>query len=1191
MKKIISLVIFLCLVCLCITGQDISFFHLSKTDGLSDNEVTAAVRDKNGLLWVGTTEGLNYFDGYTVKRFYKEEYPQLQNNNILRLACDEKNRLWIHFADKSITMLDENRKFHLISIRENGKEIKADFLLPVTVRGILFIKGSHLYSPDEKNPLQINRLNWDEDSSFNHNYIRINTWDNDKIICSGEGRLCLFDIAQLKAVYDFPVAGILAAARLNDDEALITTYTADKLCRINLKTKKIIKCYSYLKDQYGDELKIYPRSIYHLQDAQYIFTSPYAGLYMFDARNETLTRFKHDPLDPQSISANNTSFIFDDTTGYFFVTSNSGGLNFFNINYTPAKWKPFFQETSTGKIFDGYINCMAQSADGNLWLGGQNTLIKWNPRNNETLFIPYGIVNGRPLQGSEEIRSLFFDKHRRLWAGLNRFGVIIIDPQNRIIKRLHANDQANPLSANLINDIKVAPDGNIWIATGKGLSIIDPVNFEVLKEDSNIILKTLFNTYCRQIWFSHNGNAWISTKEGAYCLNLNSGSIKIFNSANGLRDNNIFSVIGDSTGNIYLGSNSGFQIIRDDSLIEFYTPDKGLPGNKSIGLLQDDSGKIWIGNNNALAMYDPINKDIVSFGQSSGLGESGFRENAALKAKDGTIYWGTGKGISYFNPNTLKKLYRTLSAIINTISTADTTYWIASNSSFTFPFSNNSLSFSYSAIELYGKENINYQYILEGADTKWKKTQAVQKVQYTGLAPGQYVFKVKASENGTDWVEAVNNIRFTINSPWWKATWFLTSAFIILLSASLYGINRRYKKKILRQEEIETERAVNYFATSMYEQGNVEDILWNVAKNCISRLHFEDCVIYLVEANRQVLVQKAAWGPKTTEENKIINPLEIPFGKGIVGNVALTGVPEIINDTSKDNRYIVDDIRRNSEICVPVLYNETVLGVIDSEHSRKNFFKQKHLSVLTTIASLCANKIIRLKAETEKQKAQMESLAHHRKAAEAQLKSLRLQMNPHFLFNSLNSIQQIILSGDEKAATLYLSKFSKMLRLVLAHSDKEKVTLKEELETLQLYVELEALRFNDSFHYEIYCDEKIDTEEIAIPTLLIQPFVENAIWHGLLHKEGECLLLIHFKEDNADNVVCIIEDNGIGRMASQKMESGNNHQSKGIKVAEERLKTYNRQHLQKSKMVIEDLTNVIGEASGTRVIITLPLLN
>jgi len=166
----------------------------------------------------------------------------------------------------------------------------------------------------------------------------------------------------------------------------------------------------------------------------------------------------------------------------------------------------------------------------------------------------------------------------------------------------------------------------------------------------------------------------------------------------------------------------------------------------------------------------------------------------------------------------------------------------------------------------------------------------------------------------------------------------------------------------IHTEELEIQQTVNFFLSSLYNKETVEDILWDVAKNCIGRLAFEDCVIYLMDETGTGLEQKAAWGPKTIEDNRIISPIRIPLGEGIVGAVALHGQAEIVNDTSADPRYILDDQFRLSEISVPIIHEGKVLGVIDSEHPEKNFFTGKHLSILSTIASLCAIKMVQFES-------------------------------------------------------------------------------------------------------------------------------------------------------------------------------------------------------------------------------------
>jgi signal transduction histidine kinase len=161
----------------------------------------------------------------------------------------------------------------------------------------------------------------------------------------------------------------------------------------------------------------------------------------------------------------------------------------------------------------------------------------------------------------------------------------------------------------------------------------------------------------------------------------------------------------------------------------------------------------------------------------------------------------------------------------------------------------------------------------------------------------------------------------------------------------------------LLYQRIKLEKILNYFATSLYGQNTVDDIFWDVAKNCISKLKFRDCVIYQYNEERKLLLQKAAYGPKNPEKHEILNPIEIPIGQGIVGAVAKTGKAEIIADTSKDARYIVDDLRRYSEVTVPIFVDGKLFGVIDSEHPRKRFFNKNHLLLLEKIALICSAKI------------------------------------------------------------------------------------------------------------------------------------------------------------------------------------------------------------------------------------------
>ena len=165
---------------------------------------------------------------------------------------------------------------------------------------------------------------------------------------------------------------------------------------------------------------------------------------------------------------------------------------------------------------------------------------------------------------------------------------------------------------------------------------------------------------------------------------------------------------------------------------------------------------------------------------------------------------------------------------------------------------------------------------------------------------------------------------------------------------------------VLRQNQSQVIAILSYFATSLFDKNKTKEVLWDILENCVSKLQLEDCVLYLVDEKRQVLQQEAAFGDKKQAVFEIHKPKDIPIGKGIVGSVAKTGNYELIKDTSNDKRYIIDDKARLSELAVPIYIEGTLKGVLDAEHSQRNFFTENHLYLFQLIAKLTEKKLIQL---------------------------------------------------------------------------------------------------------------------------------------------------------------------------------------------------------------------------------------
>ncbi len=213
-----------------------------------------------------------------------------------------------------------------------------------------------------------------------------------------------------------------------------------------------------------------------------------------------------------------------------------------------------------------------------------------------------------------------------------------------------------------------------------------------------------------------------------------------------------------------------------------------------------------------------------------------------------------------------------------------------------------------------------------------------------------------------------------------------------------------------------------------------------------------------------------------------------------------------------------------------------------------------------------------------------------KKVAEIEMKALRAQMNPHFIFNCLNSINRYIVKSDHVTASKYLTRFAKLIRLILDNSIADIASLDKEIQLIQLYLEMEQLRYDNKFTYSIETAEILLPENMTIPSMLIQPYAENAIWHGLMHKQGNGHIYIRFKLYQANILLVEVEDDGIGRQMSAELKSKNalKNKSYGMQITGDRIAIVNQLHNIQASVTVADLLNEEGLAAGTKISILIP---
>ena len=383
----------------------------------------------------------------------------------------------------------------------------------------------------------------------------------------------------------------------------------------------------------------------------------------------------------------------------------------------------------------------------------------------------------------------------------------------------------------------------------------------------------------------------------------------------------------------------------------------------------------------------------------------------------------------------------------------------------------------------------------------------------------------------------------------------------------------------------ELEDILVYFATSIIRKNTEEEILWDLAKNCISRLGFVDCVVYKIDYSRNVLVQKAAYGPKNPQRYDILKPIEIDLGKGITGAVALSGIAEIVSDTSKDSRYIIDDEVRYSEITVPIVLEGEVWGVIDCEHPEKSFFTYRDLRILKSIASICAVKLARIGVERELAQKRNALLNVQKELVDLRVKSLRRQMHPHFLFNALNAIQYFITADKKREALRYHTLFSKLIRKYILHLDEEMIVLEEEIRMITWYLKLQLLRYNNRFSYTINIDERI--HHLSIPVLALQLVTEELVENMVMSNSGHGELVLNFSY--ADQVLRFRAVLKLPAITAFKRQSDHDYRS-GLLTWSEYVDLLNRLRHINIKKHNEELIDEEGDTVGTIIELSIPVL-
>lgn len=406
-----------------------------------------------------------------------------------------------------------------------------------------------------------------------------------------------------------------------------------------------------------------------------------------------------------------------------------------------------------------------------------------------------------------------------------------------------------------------------------------------------------------------------------------------------------------------------------------------------------------------------------------------------------------------------------------------------------------------------------------------------------------------------------------------------------------------YALGLLSSSEQFNDQAMQYYQKSKDIYDQLEDkvsiakVLQGMAKVALERKQYQEAESYLLEALKRVRSNRAMVAVKDIYQNLTnVYMAAERYEKAVDSYEKYHTIQDSIFNRDKNraiaeiqSRYRMQELQReNAEL----EEKHSLTLQLQSETLRNQELKDKQNSyiIVGLISGLLLIIIIGLLVFRQ------DKLKTRIRETELEQRALRSQMNPHFMFNSLNSIQSLIATDNNAEASIYLAKFSRLVRRILQNSRQAYIPLHQEMEFLDNYIELEQRRFKEAFDYELKEEGIEDAHFVMIPPLVIQPFIENAIIHGLLRQAKKGKLLVQFEEYNNTLIKCTIEDNGIGRQAAAVFKTDEQQESLGIKITEQRLEYLTiKEKITGPFVHVIDLKDEEGQASGTRVELLLPI--
>ena len=941
------------------------------------------------------------------------------------------------------------------------------------------------------------------------------------------------------------------------------------------------------------------------------------GINKYDRKTQQFTQFTDLPGDTSNLFHKRVLSLIQTKDGHIWLGTGAGLIRF---NKETETFTPYL---STGQEYysprSNYILNLLEDSSGLIWVSTSYGLVIFDPATERSTRY-YHIPGDSTSISNNNVRCILQEKSGNFWGG-TRMGLNYYDTTSRKIKHyFHDENDPYSISGNWITVIYEDVSGQIWVGTeAAGLNLYDRQKDQFIRYQNILNDKSsLSNDRVYSIFEDKSGNIWVGTYHGVNRINKYANDfvhcLQTTDDNFSLNNNIIWSFTEDNRDNLWIATSRGINIRDKETQLYSYlkhdpNDDNSLADNDVRTLLYTpEFNCFWFGYwGSGMDKFDLDTKTITHFTINPNKNSiSGDYINDILMDKNGILWISTGRGLNRFNPTTgIFETFEHDPGDINTISNNITiclledsqgNIWVGTNDGLNkyiidqnkfIRYKNdpdNPGTISNNTIFYIHEDKLGIIWVGTSGGGINKIDPSTEKIRsYTtenGL-PNNVVYGILDDPEGNIWISTNLGL---------SKLYVTTGKFVNYdvkdgIQSNEFNLGACYRSKDGKLY-FGGMNGFNVFDPSSITYNPIKPVVVISAFRKFNELHpkeyFDGDTIHLDYDDNFFSFEISALDYTNPSKNKYRYMLEKVDKNWIYtdANNRLAEYKKVrpgtyvfkANGTNNDGIWSEKDISLTI-IIVPPWYATW-------------FFRIFIIIILIAAAWLIFSwrfKHIRNKHRVEKKMLEIE-----KQKFDLEQKALRLQMNPHFIFNSLNSIQSYIVIQDTDKAVQYLGKFSQLMRLILANSSYKYISMKEEVKSIQYYLELEKLRFENKFTYTVTVDKNIDQEFVQIPPMIVQPYIENAIIHGLLHKKTRGKLEIKFDLKN-ESIICTVLDNGVGRKKSMEIdkESGIKRKSRGMLITKARLEILNRQSDDQFSVLIDDLKDAKGDAKGTRVTLNI----